>query len=325
VNCKARVFDCNNVQATCKEDNGSKVAVLSGALLKRPNINFFSEADAVSAELQKLSCMFCESDGTASRVKHPKLESDPAVKTGGFFSIENVEVRPGCENACLGLRVVHEVLVLLKDKWSIAVMIPFTLQYTLCTWPENADFDIESAMMEHAHALAMGEEDEGDDGLSPEQQATMDRNNGKVQRQFSRLGFVQAGKAPDLTDAWFLTSKMYFGQNQLPQSALSRWLTKEEVSKTEIHREPKDQKPTGVDKELANFIQRLLSGGCGGFNVARAMIGMPPNPLNPAVGAERYQQIMQIQELVRRGPLLIVHVPFIVLWLLVFRTATTLR
>jgi hypothetical protein len=145
------------------------------------------------------------------------------------------------------------------------------------------------------------EEDDDNDELSPELQARLDRSNAKVQRHFLRLGFCQAGKAPDLTDAWFLTSKMYFGQNQLPQSALSRWLTKEEASQIEIHREPKKQKPTGLDRELAKFIQRLLSGGCGGFNVAQAMIGMPQQSLNPAVGAERYQKIMQMQELVRRG------------------------
>jgi hypothetical protein len=73
---------------------GETVGYLKGYFLKRPQRSFHSTADAISGELQELAVLFvCESNGVASRIKHPKLVESPAVDSGGVFNIEKVEVR----------------------------------------------------------------------------------------------------------------------------------------------------------------------------------------------------------------------------------------
>jgi len=102
------------------------VGRLRGNILDRPSPIFFEMADAESGELQGLACLFCELDGTASRISHPSLQdlSPGAVRAGGFLHIEQVSIeephsRRGND---LGLRLIHEVLVFLKDMWTLAVM-----------------------------------------------------------------------------------------------------------------------------------------------------------------------------------------------------------
>ena len=72
-----RFVEFYNVNAEAIDTiSNETVAILQGALLRRPQACFYEEADAVSQELQEVSVTFCTSHGTASRVKHPKLQAD---------------------------------------------------------------------------------------------------------------------------------------------------------------------------------------------------------------------------------------------------------
>jgi len=106
------------------DNNAAVVGQLRGNILKRPSPIFFEMADEESAELQGLACLFCESDGKASRILHPALQdqSPEAVRGGGFLHIERVHIEEPHRGKDLGLRLIHEVLVFLDDLWTIAVM-----------------------------------------------------------------------------------------------------------------------------------------------------------------------------------------------------------
>ena len=241
-----RFVEFYNVNAAAKDATSNEtVAILRGALLRRPQACFYEEADAVSQELQELSVTFCKSNGTASRVKHPKLQADdPCINSGGFFNINAVEVKPGIDDQDLDLRLLHEVLVLLKDEWSLAVMMPAKFASNVCHWSSESDalpFEIEN-------------DDDEEEELTPEQEAERKERDDKNQRQFARMGFVQAGSTPDLVQKWFLTASIYF-EGKETEEAISRWLTVDDVKTLEIHEPPEKHTPTGLDKELYDYCQ----------------------------------------------------------------------
>jgi hypothetical protein len=99
-----------NMNAKVTEGNSDEVvARVKAVLLHRPSGSFFEQADAVSGELQLLSVIFCEPNGVASRVNHPRLLGDPSVHGGGFFHTDEVEIKPSHKGHNLGLCVLHEV------------------------------------------------------------------------------------------------------------------------------------------------------------------------------------------------------------------------
>jgi hypothetical protein len=102
------------------------------------------------------------------------------------------------------------------------------------------------------------------------------------------MGFVQAGKTPGLAQAWFLTNKMYFGDDP-PEVVVSKWKSKVEASSIEIHKNPRRQNPTGIDKELSDCIEKA----------AESAIGFGSAVAPDAV--VRMRKIADMQHLVRRG------------------------
>ena len=105
-------------------DNIVTVGHLQWNILKRPCQLFHQTADEESGTLQGLACLFCEPNGTASRIAHPALQdkSPGAVRGGGFFHVESFRVNEPHKGNDLGLRMIHETLVFLDDLWTIAVM-----------------------------------------------------------------------------------------------------------------------------------------------------------------------------------------------------------
>jgi hypothetical protein len=172
--------------------NGNKVGYLIGHLLKTPWGNFYECADAISGELQELSVTFCDSRGIASRLDHPRLKEAPrCVNSGGFYHIEKVEVKPGHRGHDLGLRIIHEALLFLKNEWSLAVMKPGPLSYHHSKWRVGAADDFLR-------------------DLSPEQEEAISLASHKLCLHYARMGFVQAGRTPGLCSSWFMTSEFYF-------------------------------------------------------------------------------------------------------------------
>jgi hypothetical protein len=231
-----------NVNAKVTEEGNGVDMVATATLLKRPCPNFFQEADAVSGELQLLSNIFCEPNGVASRVNHPRLLGDPSVYKGGFFHIDEVEIKPSHKGHDLGIRVLHEVLFLMKDKWSLAVMFPVSLGRRWCHWKENS---------------RQSWPDRGEP--TPLQLEDSIRNDLLIQRQFGRMNFVQASrKSSECHKAWFLTSTSYFPDcAEQAQSTVSRWLSKGEASQIDVYQPPLSHEPSGLDEELHHFIKTM--------------------------------------------------------------------
>ena len=237
-NVTAEIHKASNKRKDPEASGTENIGVVKATLLKRPNRSFLEQADAVSQELQELSVAFCEANGTASRVKHPKLVGDPCVNRGGFFNLDTIELKRDYQGTDLGLRIVHEILVLLKDRWSLAVIVPCSLAERHCNWPENnrAGYSDPPTV---ADLAAVKERDR------------------KVTRHFARMGFVQAGRNPDLAEAWFLTSTMYFGNGQPPDRAIDRWISKAQGQDIDIYSSPDRHTPAGIDQELREFVMEI--------------------------------------------------------------------
>jgi len=135
---KSDFVKSTNVDAKCTSaDGGDVVSVWTGTLLRRPSRNFFEQADA-EQELLELATDFCDSNGIANRVDHPKLVGDrQAVRGGGFFHIYTLEVKPSHWHIDLGLRVLHEVLIKLRSEWSLIVARPESLGFHSRTWQDD--------------------------------------------------------------------------------------------------------------------------------------------------------------------------------------------
>jgi hypothetical protein len=60
-----------------------------------------------------------------------------------IFYIDYVEVRNGHQGTYLGLRIVHDTMVLLCDRWNITAMVPRLMSANQLKWPEeNHRFDV---------------------------------------------------------------------------------------------------------------------------------------------------------------------------------------
>ena len=231
-----------DAKVTTTGDNEELVGYMTGTLLKRPSPYFFEHADAVSAELEEVASIFCQMNGVASRVKHPKLVEDPfAVDGGGLLHINTLEVKPSHQGNDLGLRILHEVFTMLRNQWTLAVLMPCCLGRHRCKWKDNARATWPS-----------------DRRPTPEELAELEKLADKVKWHYARLGFVQAGKRLEEIDAWFLTSTMYFNcDDESPSSeAILEWTSKDESRQIVIHKKPVKHVVTApVDSELFHLIE----------------------------------------------------------------------
>jgi len=268
--------DALGVEVDARHD-GDKVGYLTGHLLKRPRGNFYECADAISGELQELSVIFCDSRGIASRVDHPRLKEAPrCVYSGGFYHIEQLEVKPDHRGQDLGLRIIHESLVFLKNEWSLAVMQPCPLSYCNSKWPVG----VEDLWRE----------------LTPEQEEAISLASHKICVHYARMGFVQAGRTPSLSSSWFMTSQFYFpSQFTDPNDAIKRWIPKTEAMATiDIYVPPKKVKPTGLDKELLEAVQWAMN-----LCDSSSPVGLGSSAASS--GAALMESIAKIENLLQRG------------------------
>mmetsp|Transcript_5709 Transcript_5709/g.8687 ORF Transcript_5709/g.8687 Transcript_5709/m.8687 type:complete len:606 (-) Transcript_5709:376-2193(-) len=222
-----KIHERFSLNVKVKRDD-SLVGYLDGNLLPRPTPHFFSFADEVSQELQELSVLFCDQNGRADRIRHPHLDEE-AIRGGGFLQVYILEVQPEEQGRDFGLRVLHETLLILKDRWTLAVMMPSSLADRMCHWEGNRRLE------GNPHNLTL------------EQQEQADRNNQRVTRHFARMRFTQAGKS----EAWFLTRKHYFQPNTDPMAC---WLSKDQARAIEIVKRPKITQPVGLHKILVDKV-----------------------------------------------------------------------
>lgn len=235
-----------NVSAVVRDNtNNEEVGIVEGAIIHRPNDNFYQEADTISQEYYKLCTAFCNSNGIANQFQHDKLDQE-AINNGGFFNISHIEISPEYGGQDLGLRVLHELLLLLFEYWTLAVIIPTAFKSSKCHWSHSCKIPQVFCDTEIIRDPTIDEIKE------------RELWNDKITRQISRVGFVQSGMTTNLAKVWFLTLGGYFNnvekESRDPQTAIDRWLTKEQVQNLVIHRAIKKQKKSPADMELARLI-----------------------------------------------------------------------
>lgn len=96
----------------------------SGNLLSRPHPNFHFVAEPISGDLWELVKVVCDANGVASRIDHPVLQSSPSKQLGGFFHIDKVIVEEKHRGKDLGLHLIHQALVFVRNEWSLAAISP---------------------------------------------------------------------------------------------------------------------------------------------------------------------------------------------------------
>lgn len=85
-----------------KSKQTEEIGYLTGYVIGRPLCDFHGTADAMTAELQGISTYFCESNGKATRCPKLQEQSPMAVRGGGLFNVELVEIKPGYQVKILG-------------------------------------------------------------------------------------------------------------------------------------------------------------------------------------------------------------------------------
>ena len=224
----ARSIFVQLLRETALQQQQEEIGYLNGILLRRPSSDFFEVADAISSELKKISVYFCESDGKATRVRHPKLkdQSPMAVSGGGFFHVYEVEVKPEYQGRDLGLRLVHEAFIFLGEEWTLAVMMPGAINSSFRKWTD--------AKVIEGNKAAAGS---------------------KLGIYFTRMGFSQAAATRKGCSYWFLTREVY---GESTDEAMERWISKECSSQIEIYTPPPLSNPTGLDGELQAEIVKAI-------------------------------------------------------------------
>lgn len=206
--------------------SGEVVGCLSGHFIPtRPNHRFFriTEDVGVDSDLWKLVKIFCNSNGVASRINHPLLESSPSKQEGGFFHISKVEVQQDHRGKDLGLHMIHHSFVFLKNKYSLAVIAPGLINSPVWGQPRahesRSETEVENAL-----------------------------NN--LSRHYARMGFQQASKWHH--DAWFLPSDHYFRSND----PIQQWVPRSRADQIPVFRPTKPPELEGLDLELSAAFRR---------------------------------------------------------------------
>jgi len=200
------------------------VGTLKGNLIDRVPLSrngvFHEVCDAESDELQGISCLCCNADGTLRFRSLPGLDAKVCGPSNGgnFLHIEQVKLAKEHRGTGVGPRCVDRLLAWDGAPWTFAAISPFTL---------NEDF----------HARGMRGEP------TAEQVARTNELNDKVSRAFARVGFQQCKFG---SEYWYL----------VPHNRPAQVLTKEQVAHVTATRvpTPKRMDPHGVDSALLAVI-----------------------------------------------------------------------
>ena len=154
--------------------NGTEIGSLSGHLINRAQCSGFfgTVCDEISKECNDIFDDFFNDDG---KVKGPLARRVSAqCHTGGFLSVERVEVDAAYRGQGLGLTLFQRLLEFVQGRWTIAIICPFPLR---------------------------AEGDEFYSGITG------------ISQHFSRLGFLQCSTrdTSDEVKYWFLDAATYTG------------------------------------------------------------------------------------------------------------------
>ena len=244
--------------------NPVKVGSAKGFLVDRdfrPRWQFHELCDAESQELQEMSVLFCNGDGTVRYADIDGLEAgaDRAASRGGFLQIEMVSLVEAHRQKDVGVRCVKALLEwmnarderehrerrssyqtfvtpeykILHSSWTLAALMPGleTTAEDRLRW-RQMDREGEPTAEEQARE----EEREAQNAVARD----------KVRRQWARLGFRQAKFA---SEYWYLT----------PDRLCLK--TKAEVAALQITEMPKSQPLAEADEPLCDYFFRCASEG----------------------------------------------------------------
>ena len=185
------------VKAEVFDSKGHEVGYLGGYLFNRPTFKFSSNAnDGEIMGTLKLVNLFCDNFGTLrppitawstnERFVHPMLCE--SASEGGLLVIQKVEVKH--RGKALGSQLLEEVLVALKDKWSLSVLDAQPLNYTKWT-----------SRPEETYNKDLDEYDEG-------KLINYLRIQKQIRSAYARVGFIQLGHMS--SGSMFLTAERFF-------------------------------------------------------------------------------------------------------------------
>jgi hypothetical protein len=248
----------------CINVDGKKAGDGSVTLISRNTNRFHEICDAISQDLQVVSCCFFDTRG-GPRVTSVKdaIDSQPANRDKGFLYIHKFmwdrAIDRDSKSAWLGATAIRSLLLKesrLRGNWTVAIYIPEAEGY----YEEedlSTSFDIEA--MDRGEAFGFGEEDQRT--RCAEDQRTRDEWQKRLldlmeldMQQFFLAGFRQVKETVRKSNCYYVFA--------VPAFLESPMLSSEETAAVEVLRKPADitlKPPTGVNNVFLDFIKRTCS------------------------------------------------------------------
>jgi hypothetical protein len=193
------------------EKQGKVVGMLVGFLVGRPGPSFQRDAKRTSEDFYMIAREAFTSDGSRCMVR----DDLPFNTEGSILHLENIEVNHwGCD---LGLRLVHETLQFVRDRWAIVTLFPAVRDADSCHFIENKERELEK----HHET----DQDQCDDTM-------------KLMKHFARLGFLQLAKNRLHFQVFILPHELYFPKNSSKRSTHVPWRTTGDVALLDIYFPP---------------------------------------------------------------------------------------
>jgi hypothetical protein len=197
-----------------------KVGVLFAKLAPRPCPSFQRNAKHVAQEFDRIARQLFTADGSRCIVRDDLVGTE-----GGIIYLNRIEVSDwGID---LGLRLMHETLVFVKDLWSVVIMQP-----TRHSHAEDCNFT--NNQLRQVLKAKQCKQDQLEDYKN-------------LMTHFARMGFLQLGKNKNHYQVLFLPHDLYFKTDPRPPS----WITKEEAALDLYF------PPLNLDNELRVLMDRL--------------------------------------------------------------------
>jgi hypothetical protein len=212
--------------------------------------SFYEWADSVSSELLRLCTLFCDPTGAAVRIPSLRKEGHDHhhVCNGGFFHVNAITVDVSYKGRDVGLRFLHEVMLYLRNDWTILVMEVSPMTHDLRERLQIKQHNPDKRRNTIQHAC----------NYTDAEQVLVDRAEVKLARHLSRMHLRQAGRCPEEYLAWYVTSTTYF--HAAAVDAEYRWKTKEESDQLNVYVPGKPRKSMGVDLTLRHLLEERKYG-----------------------------------------------------------------
>ena len=223
------------VKADVYDPNNECVGHLEGYLFKRPCFKFARNTNSFDLFMHDFVKRFCDTSGklrppinawsTNEKFVHPMLCE--SASEGGLFVVQKVEVKH--RGKALGIQLLTDVLVALKDKWSLSILEANPIRCPKWAPPPPEAYNREKKQYDDEEKLI--------------------KYNGivkQIRSAYASVGFIQLGHSENM----FLTAERFFQ----PVASSTSTSSSSQGHRTRLTREQVDEIGVYVDLNSSDLI-----------------------------------------------------------------------